>query len=230
MRYRPARSLSSPYRRVGRQILLFEGTELWLWVIEVVDPDSEVIRGSFGAPVVFGVIFDRHFESVFMFCSRRVDRTTAEDVAGETFRRAFEGRHSYDVGRADARPWLFGIARNIMRHDARRSVREAAAYGRLRNISGSADTDPATFTVDALEARSSFARLRNALALLDPEELEPLLLHAWDDLSYKEVAEVMGIPVGTVRSRIHRTRAKLVIGAADNLVPNQFPTPGPGGR
>jgi RNA polymerase sigma factor (sigma-70 family) len=193
--------------------------------IEVVDSDSEVIRRSMSSPVSFGELFDRHFQQIFQFCARRIGPSLAEDVAGETFRRAFEARGRYDDSYIDARPWLFGIARNIMRNDARRAVREAAAYKRLSTFDTSNGDDPAELAVGVVAAREDLARLREALLAMDAEDLEPLLLHVWDRLSYEQVAQVIGVPVGTVRSRIHRIRLRLAAPAVDDVALAASQTP-----
>jgi RNA polymerase sigma factor (sigma-70 family) len=193
--------------------------------IEVVDSDAEVIRGSMSAPARFGELFDRHFQQIFQFCARRVGPSLAEDVAGETFRRAFEARVRYDDSYVDARPWLYGIARNVMRNDVRQVVREAAAYKRLASFHTTFSDDPAELAVEMIAAREDLLLLREALLAMDAEDLEPLLLHVWDRLSYEQVAQVIGVPVGTVRSRIHRIRSRLATHAVDDVALAACQTP-----
>jgi RNA polymerase sigma factor (sigma-70 family) len=177
--------------------------------ILLVTDDAGVIAASIQEPRLFGVVFDRHFEAVFAFCARRVGRDLAEDIAGETFRRAFEGRRGYDGARLSARPWLLGIARNLIRNDTRRRFREAVAYRRSPGFLACDGSDFAHETTESLDAAHDLSRIRRGLSSMADEELEPLLLHVWEGLSYEEVAQVMGIAVGTVRSRIHRVRTKL---------------------
>jgi RNA polymerase sigma factor (sigma-70 family) len=177
--------------------------------IQLVTDDAELIAASIKEPRLFGAVFDRHFEAVFAFCARRVGRDVAEDLAGETFRLAFEGRGGYDPARLIARPWLLGIARNLIRNDRRRRIREAVAYRRSPILRACDGPDFAHQATESLDAAEDLSRIRRGLWTMTDEELEPLLLHVWEGLSYEEVAQVMGIAVGTVRSRIHRVRTKL---------------------
>jgi RNA polymerase sigma factor (sigma-70 family) len=188
-----------------------------------VDDDAAVVKGSLGTPALFAEIFDRHFQAVFTFCARRVGTTVAEDLAGETFRSAFQARDHFDLGNRNVRPWLYGIARNLINNDSRRRGREAAAYRRLASLETIDLGDPAGATGDSIDAERRLARVRVALEALAPEESEPLLLHVWEGLSYEEIAEVMDVAVGTVRSRIHRVRAKLA--ASSNAHQSATPLP-----
>ena len=167
--------------------------------------DAALIRRSLTDPSVFAEIFDRHFESVFRFLARRVGVVTAGDLASETFARAFEGRRRYRLERDDARPWLFGIATNLLRRQRRNEVRQLRAYART-------GVDPVLGGLDDAESRADAAAvgpaLADALANLRADERDVLFLYAWADLSYVEIAEALGLPVGTVRSRLSRARAK----------------------
>jgi RNA polymerase sigma factor (sigma-70 family) len=187
----------------------------------LVTDDAGLIAASIKEPRLFGVVFDRHFETVFAFCARRVGRDAAEDLAGETFRIAFEGRRGYDPARLSARPWLLGIVRNLIRNDTRRRIREAAAYRRSPILRPGDGPDFAHEATDGLDAADDLSRIRRGLSTMTDEELEPLLLHVWEGLSYQEVAQVMGIAVGTVRSRIHRVRTKLAATLAVGPVSTQ---------
>lgn len=149
-------------------------------------------------------MFDRHYDAIAAFLRRRVERALADELASETFLRAFGARARYDGARADARPWLYGIAANLLRGHRRSEERRLRAYAR-------AATPAADVTAfDGVEARLDAARagtaLATALASLGPGERDALLLHAWTDLTYEQIAEALAIPVGTVRSRIHRAR------------------------
>lgn len=105
--------------------------------------DAHVIKAALPAPEAFGELFERHFDRVHRICARRVGRTRAEDLAGETFRRAFESRSSYDLERANAFPWLLGIAVNVARTCQRQlpiAKCSRLARGRGRSIPGSSPT------------------------------------------------------------------------------------------
>jgi RNA polymerase sigma-70 factor (ECF subfamily) len=133
-----------------------------------------------------------------------VGRDRAEDITSETFTRAFALRERFDLERSDARPWLFGIAANLMRNQARSEVRQMRAYAR----SGVDDVDHVDLaTSDArLDAAHAAPALAAALASLSEADRETLLLFAWQDMSYDDIAAALEIPVGTVRSRLNRAR------------------------
>jgi RNA polymerase sigma factor (sigma-70 family) len=159
--------------------------------------DAQAIGASLADPDVFAVLFDRHFDAIHRYAQRRVGRDLADEIAAETFTRAFDRRRRYDTARADARPWLLGIAANLMRRHWRTERRRLDAYAR------SAERDQAELA-DPLAAE-----LAAALKALPRREREPLLLFAWADLSYDEIAVALGLPLGTVRSRISRARGRL---------------------
>jgi RNA polymerase sigma-70 factor (ECF subfamily) len=172
--------------------------------------DAEVIAASRDDPRRFAELFDRHFAAVFGFAARRVGRDQAAEVASETFLRAFARRASYRPDAEDARPWLFGIASNLVLHDRRRFARYLAAVERLGAATSLGEPDGDLAAVDRrLDAPREWARMREALLALGDADCELLLLVAWDGLSYEEAAVVLGLPVGTVRSRLHRARARL---------------------
>jgi DNA-directed RNA polymerase specialized sigma24 family protein len=161
--------------------------------------DAVVIERSLSDPGVFGVIFDRHFDAVYGYLARRVGSSRADDLASSTFVVAFERRRDFRAEAGSARPWLFGIATNLLRNEWRAQKRTLALLGRLRprEVPG-AVSDPA-----------GVSGVGELVAGLDPGQRDVLLLYAWEDLSYEEIAVVLGIPVGTVRSRLARARASL---------------------
>jgi RNA polymerase sigma-70 factor (ECF subfamily) len=177
--------------------------------------DSTAIAESLRTPASFGVLFDRHFERIHGYLQRQVGGDLADDLAAQTFLVAFDRRASFDLSRESARPWLFGIAVNLMRRHLRDVRRGLSAYART-------GVDPVLDGFDGAEARADAAALRRplakALATLPKPELETLLLHAWAELSYAEIAETLAIPVGTVRSRISRARVRLREPLADEGV------------
>ena len=122
-------------------------------------------------------LFERHFELIFRYAGRRLGRQAAEDVSAEVFLKAFEARGRYDFTYSDARPWLFGIAANVMRRSLRTEGRRLRALARepLR---------PAGALDDALvrlDSQATDQRLAAALAALRSDEREALLLVAWAD-------------------------------------------------
>lgn len=171
------------------------------------DPDAALIAASVETPVAFATLFDRHYDFVHRYIGRRAGPDLADDLASETFTTAFRVRSSYDLAHSDARPWLLGIATNLVRHHRRAEARRLGAYERLEVARAvGIEEDPVVARADAAVARLRIAR---ALARIPNADRDALLLLAWADLTYPEIARALGIPIGTVRSRIHRARQRL---------------------
>jgi RNA polymerase sigma-70 factor (ECF subfamily) len=166
--------------------------------------DAEAIRRSLRHPVVFECVFERHFAALFGYLRRRVGPEVAEDLVAETFARAFAARRTYDLARRDARPWLFGIATNVLKaywqHDLSVASLPATELG----------SDEAPASDGRVDAAAAIAERGDALRALPAEQREVLLLVAVAELSYEETAQALGIAVGTVRSRLSRARAQLL--------------------
>lgn len=173
------------------------------------EDDAALMRAAQTAPASFGKLFDRHFTAVYRFCERRVGRTMAEDLAGETFRRAFEARHSYDLSRPSALPWLYRIALNLVRDALRARAAEDRAYARLHALAGTSSPSEDDQAARRADARADLAALARLLLAEPEEDVDALFLHVWDGLSYVDVAAALGVPVGTVRSRLSRLRHRL---------------------
>jgi RNA polymerase sigma factor (sigma-70 family) len=169
--------------------------------------DAMVIERSWAAPDAFAELFQRHVDELYRYLARRHDLETADDLLGETFAVAFQHRRRYDMDRTDARPWLYGIATNLGHRHRRAEAR------RLRALSRTLDSgrdEPIAERLDAkLDAQAARGALAAALARLSVGQRDVVLLIAWADLDYREVAEALNIPVGTVRSRMHRARHEL---------------------
>jgi RNA polymerase sigma-70 factor (ECF subfamily) len=159
--------------------------------------DGRVIRRSLADPQAFAAIFERHFDALYGYARRRVGADLAEEVTTETFVRAFDRRRTFDVRREDARPWLLGIAANLLRRHWRTERRRLEAYARVGVAADSASD--AAVRVEVVSALDSLSR----------DERETLFLFAVADLSYEEVADALRIPVGTVRSRLARARGRI---------------------
>ena len=169
--------------------------------------DATVIQESWRDPERFAVLFDRHAPSIQRYLARRVGPETADDLLAETFLAAFGKRHGYDPGFPDARPWLYGFATNLI---AQHKREEARRYRYLQAAGPAPDLPDITERVLAtVTAHSMRSRLVSALARLSAGDRDVLLLIAWEQLSYEEVARALAIPVGTVRSRLHRARTQL---------------------
>lgn len=171
------------------------------------DPlDNEAIAASAKIPAEFALIFDRHFNVVHGYIRKRVGESLADDLASQTFLIAFDGRAGYDQARPNARPWLLGIATNLIHGKRRQEKRQLRAYGRA-GIATELDL------LEGIEARADARRLRpqlvTVLAALPKDEVDPLLLFAWAELSYEEIAEALELPIGTVKSRLSRSRKRI---------------------
>jgi RNA polymerase sigma-70 factor (ECF subfamily) len=175
-------------------------------------PDGELITRSLTAPELFGVLFDRHAPSVGRFLARRTmgGDTLVEDLLAETFLTAFRIRAGFDPSRASARPWLFGIATRTAQRSHRDDTRRWSALARAEVTDSR--LVPACFddlVVDRLDAARVEPALASALSKMRDDDRTTLLLLAWSELSYAEIAEALDIPIGTVRSRIFRGRRQL---------------------
>lgn len=174
--------------------------------------DASVIACSLHDPDIFSALFRRHAGTIQRYVTRRLGPDAADDVVAETFLLAFRQRGSYDMARADALPWLYGIATNLISRHRRDEVRLYRALARTGTDPVTAPFAEQSFSdrVDAaVSAGMASRRLAAALAKLNATHRDALLLIAWGDLSYEETALALGIPKGTVRSRVSRARAKL---------------------
>jgi RNA polymerase sigma-70 factor (ECF subfamily) len=129
-------------------------------------------------------------------------------MVGEVFRVAFERRHTYDVERPTARPWLYGIATNLLAKHRRREARRLRATARLA-AQRLAPVDMADGVSGAVDAAEQWQRVAAAVTALPEPERDALILHVWEGLSYQEIAVALGIPIGTVRSRLNRARGRI---------------------
>jgi RNA polymerase sigma-70 factor (ECF subfamily) len=172
------------------------------------ESDAALIARSIAEPVSFALLFDRHAAVLQRFLVRRVGADAADGLVGETFRIAFEARIRYDTSQPAALPWLYGIATHLIGKHRRaegRRLRATATLASQRIPEGSG-----VERVGAeLDARRLFARVAEAIAELPDGERDALLLYVWEELSYEAIAAALEIPVGTVRSRLNRARARL---------------------
>jgi RNA polymerase sigma-70 factor (ECF subfamily) len=162
--------------------------------------DAELLRTSVRDPDAFAEVYRRHRGSVARYVARRLGAEMCEDVAAEVFIRAFRGRGGYVPERDSALPWLLGIANHVIGDHRRAEARRFAALSR-------AAVDPRS--VPAPEIRAVATEVIDELRRLPKHQLDALLLVVWGELSYEEAATGLGVPVGTVRSRIARARTRL---------------------
>jgi RNA polymerase sigma factor (sigma-70 family) len=169
-----------------------------------VEPDGVLIeRSVHGRPDAFAEVARRHEAAIHGYLTRRTGRQAADDLLAEVWLRAFAARGGYDAGHGDARPWLYGIARNVLREHWRTgSGLELAAVDQMRS-------DPWDGIDDRLDFAERVKATIAAVRALPAAEREVLLLVAWEQLTPAEAAEALGVPQGTARSRLHRARVTL---------------------
>ncbi|MFG2454993.1 RNA polymerase sigma factor [Streptomyces sp. NPDC048512] len=170
--------------------------------------DAEIVAQSLEEPELFATLYDRYAPDVHRYAARRLGDAAADDITADTFLVAFRIRSRYDQSRANARPWLYGIAGNLIGKQRRAEVRALRALARTGHDPLGASGGP--FWPEDTDSRiAAQGPLAGALAGLSAPDRHVLLLVAWAELTYQEVAEALGIPVGTVRSRLNRARRKV---------------------
>ena len=175
-----------------------------------VELDDSVLwsRARSGDSEAFGMLFERHGRTIYNYCFRRVGSwAVAEDLVSIVFLEAWR-RVDKQLPSGKELPWLFGIATNVVRNRRRSERRYAAALRRVSQPS----SEP-TFADDSDERIDDEELMGRALALLGRlprREQEVFALCAWSGLSYEDAAVALQIPVGTVRSRLSRARARLL--------------------
>lgn len=168
--------------------------------------DADLIQRSRREPDCFARIFDRHATEILRYAHARLGPDLAEDIAAETFLAAFRRRDSYDASRADARPWLYGIAVRLIgkhrRSESRyRRMLQAVPPERLTEDFGDRSAERVT-------AEQLRPRIAAVLSGLPRRDRELLLLVAWAGLTYEESAQALGLTTSAVRSRLNRIRVK----------------------
>ncbi|MEV5554884.1 RNA polymerase sigma factor [Nonomuraea wenchangensis] len=169
--------------------------------------DAVIIEQSRREPERFAAIFDRYYTEIHGYAARRLGAGLADDVAAETFLIAFDKRAGYDVSRADARPWLYGIASNLIARHHRAEVRQYRALAKA-GVDNPVE-DHADQVAGAVDAGARTPRLAEALAEIADRDRDVLLLVAWAELTSEEAGSALGIPAGTARSRLHRARRRI---------------------
>ncbi|MEV0351023.1 RNA polymerase sigma factor [Nonomuraea sp. NPDC050680] len=163
--------------------------------------------GAVADPERFATVFDAHFEEIRRYIGRRLDLDIAEDLAAETFLAAFRHRDSFDAAKGGIRPWLYGIATNLIGKHRRAEMRRYRALARSGPPPDDGGHDQRV--VDRVAAGVTVQKLSAALAGLSRGERDVLLLVAYGELTYDDVAAALGIANGTVASRLSRARNKL---------------------
>lgn len=168
--------------------------------------DAELVARFRRDPDQFTAVYDRYFPDVYRYAAGRLDVQTGEDIAAETFCVAFAQRDRFDPERGGLRPWLFGIATNLMARHRRKEARHFRALirtGTTEPVDGHEGRVVASVTAQRLQPQ-----LVKALTRLNRGERDVVLLIALGQLTHGEVAQTLGIAAGTVRSRLCRARTK----------------------
>jgi len=188
--------------------------------VDVVDPeqpDSELVaRAKTGDRAAFAIIYRRHGASLYRFARSLCGAAAAEDIVHDVFVTFMRALDRYDSERAPLQPYLFGIARNIARLRIRRARRTVDLAPMHEQIA--ADDDAASGFAGA-ERRTA---VRAALAMLPQRYRDVIVLCDLHGLDYENAALVLKVPIGTVRSRLHRGRHML----AERLARSERPIVG----
>ncbi len=152
-------------------------------------------------------LYERHAPVLYRYIARRLGNDLAEDLTAQVFVEALTHQHTFDPAKGSEVAWLYGIATNLIRRHHRRETRANVAHARLG--AHHVAEDPTAPSVARLSAEADWARVAGVLADLSADDRDILLLYAWAELPYDAIAEAVGLPVGTVKSRINRARAKL---------------------
>ena len=168
---------------------------------------SEAGAGPVPAAREFADIYERHFAEIHRYIAGRLGRDVADDIAADTFVIALRKRDGFDPRRGTVRAWLYGIATNLVARQQRAELRRYRALARAgaRDLSDG----PEERVVSRVTAEGLQPRLASALARLSREERDVLLLVALAGFSHEEISQALGIPYGTVGSRLNRARKKI---------------------
>jgi RNA polymerase sigma-70 factor (ECF subfamily) len=179
-------------------------------------------RAVSGEAECFGVLFDRHAEAVRGYCARRTGSIDdADDLVSIVFLEAWRRRASVELVDHNALPWLYGVARRTIQHRWRTTTRHRRALARLpREVTG----DHAEDVVARVDDQRHLAEVRQAFHGLNPIDQDVLLVCVWQHLDYASASVALGVPIGTVRSRLARARARLRA-ATDRATASPDPSP-----
>lgn len=165
-------------------------------------------RARDGDEHAFGALFDRHSRAVYNYCFRRTaDWSAAEDLTSVVFLETWRQRDKVRMESDSLLPWLYGVATNVLNNHRRSRRRHRDALARLPKPPPA--PDGADDTGDRIDAERRMKEVLAGLASLSQRDQEVLVLCVWQGLEYAQAAEALGVPVGTVRSRLARARRKL---------------------
>jgi len=173
------------------------------------EPDDSVLweRSRGGDADAFALLFERHAKAIYNYCFRRVgDWTAAEDLLSVVFLEAWRRRRKA-LPAGKTLPWLYGIATNVVRNRRRSERRYRAALARMP--AAPPEPDFGDETVARADDERRIGHALELLAKLSRRQQDVVVLCSWSGLSYEDAAFALGVPVGTVRSRLSRARSSL---------------------
>lgn len=153
-------------------------------------------------------LYDSHAQGLYHYLARRVGPHVADDLVADSFLAVWEHRQRFDPARASPKAWLYGVATTLVRQHVRREERRLRAWAK-EGGRGVPSGDFGDRVAESTDAGVLAGRAAEALADLRGAERDVLLLVAWADLGPSEIAEVLDIPVVTVRTRLHRARTRV---------------------
>lgn len=174
-----------------------------------------------GDSAAFSEMFDEYSDLIYNFAFRRTGSwEAAEEIVSTVFLEAWRQRATVTEHDESIRPWLLGVALNLIRRHWRQADRKRRASFRL--VSEHTHLDHASDVADRLDAEQTMSRILEKLERIPDDQKEVVQLWAWEELTYDEIAAVLGVPVGTVKSRMHRARESLL-----HTVNDRHMSPGP---
>jgi RNA polymerase sigma-70 factor, ECF subfamily len=169
----------------------------------VMETDRELLT----SPAGFGTLFERHGRAIYNYCFRRTaDWSAAEDITSVVFLEAWRKRKDVRPHGASVLPWLYGVATNVLRNRSRSLRRHRAALERLPR---GHEPDFADDVAERLDDEHLMRAVLDTFRALPKRDQDVLALCVWSELSYEEAAVALDVPVGTIRSRLSRARARL---------------------
>ena len=169
---------------------------------------EEQVQTLVDHPHRFEAVFDRYHRVIHEYLARSAGPERADEWAGEVFVAAFSARVRYDPALGSVRAWLFGIAANVRHTRARSDRRGRQAWTRVA-LEPDAWDGGLELAEEGLDYGRRLAWVAKFLRELSDIDRDVLVLFAWGELTYPEIAQALGIEVGTVRSRLSRARAHL---------------------
>jgi RNA polymerase sigma factor (sigma-70 family) len=171
----------------------------------IVETDRQLLGNA--DPGSFGTLFERHGKAIYNYCFRRTaDWSAAEDLTSVVFLEAWRKRKEVRLQGDSLLPWLYGVATNVLRNRSRSLRRYRAA---LERVPRGVEADFADDVAGRLDDERQMRAVLEAVRQLPTREQDVFALCAWSELSYEEAAVALGVPLGTVRSRLARARARL---------------------